>query len=284
MARGAGQTRSAGGTAPGEPDGVARALARPPRARPAGGRVRLARAQRVDDILVAALQEFTERGYEAAAMADIAARCGVVEGTVYKYFDSKRGLMLAVLERWYEELFGNYTRELPGLPGARAKLRYLVWRHLRTFQDNPLLARLMFTQVRSQPDYRGSKLHAMNRRYAAMLTDVVAQGIAAGEIRPALSATMVRDLVYGGIEHLTASYLAGHGRLDVDGLADELTGLLWQGLDAGPAAASTAAAAASTAGDDRTTAMLDQQLTRLTRLADRLESAGLPARPRRPKA
>ena len=46
---------------------------------------RLAREQRVDEILVAARDVFCEKGYEGTAVAEIAERLGIVEGTIYKY-------------------------------------------------------------------------------------------------------------------------------------------------------------------------------------------------------
>ncbi|HMN79119.1 MAG TPA: TetR/AcrR family transcriptional regulator [Burkholderiaceae bacterium] len=223
-------------------------------------RVRVARERRVGEILAAALAAFTEHGYDAALMSDIAARCGIVEGTLYKYFDSKRELLHTVLANWYEEMFGDYSRELPGIPGARPKLRYLIWRHLPPIHDSPLLARLMFQQVRTQPDYRGSTLHAMNRRYTTMLTDVVEEGRRSGEIAAEVDATLVRDLVYGGIEHLTWRYIDGLGDLDLGRRADELTSLVWGGLGARPRGQAGNAVLA-----------LEQQIGRLTRIADRLE-------------
>ncbi len=223
-----------------------------------GTHVRLAREQRVSDILDAARDVFTERGYDAATVAEVAARCGIVEGTVYKYFDTKRELLLRVLEHWYEELFGDYSRELAGIEGTRARVRHLVWRHLRTVRDSPMLARLMFMQVRSQPGYRGSALHTLNRRYTALLEATIAQAIAAGEVRDDVAPRTVRDLVYGGIEHLSWHTLAGRGRLDPDRTADELTRLLWHGL-AAPAHGSV-----PSAGDP------PQPVHRLARIADRL--------------
>lgn len=228
-------------------------------------RVRVARERRVGEILAAALAAFTEHGYDAALMSDIAARCGIVEGTLYKYFDSKRELLHTVLANWYEQMFGDYSRELPGIPGARHKLRYLVWRHLRTIHDNPLLARLMFQQVRAQPDYRGSILHAMNQRYTKMLTDVVKEGRRSGEIATEVDASLVRDLVYGGIEHLTWRYVGGRGDLDLDRRADELTSLVWGGLGARPRGQAGNAVLA-----------LEQQIGRLTRIADRFETGKPP--------
>jgi len=197
-------------------------------------------AQRMDGILRCARDVFCERGYESAAMAEIAARVGVVEGTLYKYFDSKRALLLAVLERWYHEMFGDYTRDLPGIVGARQRLRYLVWRHLRTIRDDPVLCRLMFHEVRAGPDYRGSALHKLNARYSGLVVQVVREGIASGDFRAGLSAALVRDLVYGGIEHRTWNSLHGGAKLDIDAMADEIASLVCEGIAAPPATGSLA--------------------------------------------
>lgn len=200
---------------------------------------RLTRAARTETILRAARAVFAAKGYEQTAVAEIAARCGVVEGAVFKYFPTKRALLLAVLERWYEEMFGDYARELAAIDGARARLRFLIERHLRSVRDWPLLCRLMFREVRSAADYRGSRLHALNRRYTQMLVDAVQDGTRRGEFRADLPPHLVRDLIYGGIEHHTWAYLAratsdavprGRSRLDVPRLAEQITELVCDGL------------------------------------------------------
>ncbi|MES0873986.1 TetR/AcrR family transcriptional regulator [Sinimarinibacterium thermocellulolyticum] len=203
---------------------------------------RRAREQRVDEILVAARDVFCEKGYEATAVAEIAARLGVVEGTIYKYFATKRELLLKVLEYWYEQLFGDYRRDLDRVRGHRARLRLLIWRHLCTVRDWPLLCRLMFREVRSEDDYRGTTLHALNRRYTQVLMDVIADGQAARVFRADLPPALLRDLVYGGIEHCTWRYTADtaaagarrgarRGTLDVDTLADQLTAIVCDGIE-----------------------------------------------------
>jgi AcrR family transcriptional regulator len=203
---------------------------------------RLAREQRVDEILVAARDVFCEKGYEATAVAEIADRLGVVEGTIYKYFATKRELLLKVLEHWYEQMFGDYARDLEGVRGHRARLRLLVWRHLRTVRDWPLLCRLMFREVRSEGDYHGTTLHAMNRRYTQLLMDVIAEGQTAQVFRADLPLPLLRDLVYGGIEHCTWNYIVktaaangqrgnSRGALDVDALADQITAVVCDGIE-----------------------------------------------------
>ncbi len=222
----------------------------------------------MSDILAAARVVFCEHGYADASVSEIAARAEVVEGTIYKYFDSKRELLMRVLEGWYEGVLADYARELPGIRGPQARLRYVVWRHLRAVREDPQLSRLMFLEVRAHEDYPGSTLYALNRRYTTLLTGVLAEGAAAGELRDDVPARVVRDLVYGGVEHLTWRYVSGHGRLDVDRETDDLLRVLWDGI-----AAPVERAAARTGA-----AALQRQVLRLERVADRLESVRAGAR------
>jgi AcrR family transcriptional regulator len=215
---------------------------------------RLAREQRVGDILRAAREVFTEKGYENAAVAEIADRIGVVEGTIYKYFDSKRELLLKVLECWYQEMFGDYEQHLAGVRGARPRLRFLVWRHLRSVRESPLLCRLMFREVRSEQDYHGSDLHAMNRRYTQYLMDVLQEGVDAREFHKDISLPLLRDMVYGAIEHHSWNFICGRGDLDIDAIADQIAAILCHGI------------VETTSASD-----LRQEARRLSAIADRME-------------
>lgn len=53
---------------------------------------------RPDEILEAALAVFTERGFEAARMEDIARRAGISKAAIYLYFTSKTALLEALIE------------------------------------------------------------------------------------------------------------------------------------------------------------------------------------------
>jgi len=186
----------------------------------------------MDGILDAAQAAFCERGYEGTAVAQVAARLGVVEGTVFKYFPTKRALLLKVLERWYVRLAADYARDLAGIQGARARLRLLVWRHLSTVRQDARLCQLMFREVRAGGDYRGSRLHQLNRRYAGLLTAVIEDGVEAGEFRADVAPALLRDLVYGGIEHHAWHWFEGRGRLDVEAITDQIMTVLDEGIRA----------------------------------------------------
>ena len=235
--------------------------------------VRQARARRIGEILDAARQSFSERGYENATMADIAARAGVVEGSVYKYFASKRDLLLKVIETWYEGLVEQFSHGLAGIKGARNRLRFLLWQHLVNIRRDAQLSRLMFQEVRLRDDYFQSPLHRMNARYTEFLLGVVREGIAAGEFRNDMAPAMVRDMAFGAIEHQAWNFLCGRGTLDVERIADQITDVLCDGLGL------------RAAGDRVLLAGLRRETTRLEVIAKKFEAVGQgagmspPARP-----
>lgn len=221
--------------------------------------VRLAREQRVEAILAAAQAVFSERGYEHAAVSEIAERAGVVEGTVYKYFESKRALLLNVVEQWYERMVEDYTRDLAGISGARERLRFIIWRHLRTVHDNPQLCSLMFREVRSEQDYYELDLHGMIRRYTRFVVTIVEEGQHSGEFRADVSPTLLRDMVFGCIEHRSWNYISGRGDLNIDENADQIMSIFCDGI------APAGGANAPRGGD------LQKETLRLSALADRFE-------------
>ncbi|MBP8939765.1 MAG: helix-turn-helix transcriptional regulator, partial [Agrobacterium sp.] len=69
--------------------------------------------QRPLQILDAAFEEFTKRGFTATRVEDIADRVGVTKGTVYVYFETKEALFAAMIEhvgKPFQEAFKAYAR------------------------------------------------------------------------------------------------------------------------------------------------------------------------------
>lgn len=64
-------------------------------------------AERPVEILEAAERVFTRCGYDRATTREIAAEAGVSEGTLYNYFNSKRDILLALMDLIYEDLRRN---------------------------------------------------------------------------------------------------------------------------------------------------------------------------------
>lgn len=93
-----------------------------------GGGQERASAQR-DRILAAAKQCFIEHGFHAASMASIAEAADISAGLIYRYFDNKNAIILAIIERQLAEKRADIASLQPGVDFA-ARIVELVarWR------------------------------------------------------------------------------------------------------------------------------------------------------------
>ena len=191
---------------------------------------RMPRAQRAADILETARAVFCERGYADAAIAEIAERAGVVEGTIYRYFTSKRDLLIKVVEHWYEEMLSDYDQQLRGVRGTWNRLRFMIWRHLTVIHDDPALCRLIFNELRSGPEYRQTAVFELNRDYTTRTLTIVQEAVDSGEFRAGIPFRIVRDMIYGGVEHHIWAFMRGEGDFSPDESADAITDIIYRGL------------------------------------------------------
>lgn len=188
------------------------------------------RQKRSGEILAAAREVFLERGFERTAISEVAARVGIVEGLVFSYFPTKRDLLHEVLREMYEPLIQDMADGYARLRGLRARLRFIVWRHVRVYAETPGLARLVLHEVRTGPEYDTSGLHALQVRYTQYVRLALEAAVADGELPRPVDAEMVRSLLYGGLEHLLWPVLHGRQAVDVETVAERFTDMLLQGL------------------------------------------------------
>jgi AcrR family transcriptional regulator len=68
-----------------------------------------------------AIRLIGEQGYEATTLRDVAKRAGVSAGLLYRYFPSKRSVVLAL----YDELSDAFAKEATGMPAGKWRDRFL---------------------------------------------------------------------------------------------------------------------------------------------------------------
>src|SRR5271156_1964882 len=71
---------------------------------------------RVAAIMEAGVAVFTEKGYDAATMTEIAARSGTAIGSLYRFFPSKEGLADALLERYAQHVMDRFAELAKSAP------------------------------------------------------------------------------------------------------------------------------------------------------------------------
>ena len=126
---------------------------------------------------------FTGRDFHVVAMDDIARRCGVGKGTLYRYFASKDALFHAVMFEGLAELHAQIRAAAEEASEPPQKLAQVVRSVLRHFALHPGLTGLVDREEKKRGAV-AQRWFGRRAELARLLADVLREGIACGDFRP----------------------------------------------------------------------------------------------------
>jgi TetR/AcrR family transcriptional regulator, cholesterol catabolism regulator len=102
-----------------------------------------------DEIIAAAADVLSNRGYETATMKDIAAAVNLTAASLYHHFRNKDALILAVLEMGLEIAITRIEPTACGTAPAAEKLRGMIREHVVGVSDNNAFGAAMVFEIRT---------------------------------------------------------------------------------------------------------------------------------------
>ena len=103
-------------------------------------------------ILQAAGKIFTEKGYAAARMEDIAAEAGINRALLHYYFRSKEKLFAIIFEQRMTEFFGGLAQIIFSEISLADKIRAIVSHDITMISQNPHLPLFVMQEIGQNPD------------------------------------------------------------------------------------------------------------------------------------
>lgn len=176
------------------------------------------KAQRPYEILDAAFEEFSEKGYMATRLEDVAKRLGITKGTIYLYFPTKEALFEAVAQHTSKP-FADVLALVDTLQGTYAErlhtLFLLAYEKISEDKRIQKMVRLSLIEGTRFPDMVDRHYNEFIAPLSRAIGVLVEEGVAAGEFRRGAAASMP-DVVMGSILHITVWRLLATSRLNLD--------------------------------------------------------------------
>jgi len=141
---------------------------------------------RKNQIMNAAEQVFTKKGFDEARMDDIAEQTGLSKGTLYLYFKSKEDLVIAILDRIFLGAFKQF--QIPKAVGASATEAVLQFTeevirdYLKMLRMMPIAYEFLALAFRNKIVQKA--LSQYFKVYMDTLVPLIQYGIDTGEFRP----------------------------------------------------------------------------------------------------
>ncbi len=181
-----------------------------------------------DDILDAAARIFSQKGFHAASMQDIAEAVNLKKGSLYYHVSSKQEILLALLDEALDLLIdriGKVTR-MPLLPDE--KLRLSMVTYLQTLLERKDLAAILLIEYRSLDSAFLARHIPRRDRLEKLWKDMIREGIENGVFNDNDPGFITRSLL--GMLNWTITWYRADGMLDPASIAGQYADLAMMGI------------------------------------------------------
>ncbi len=140
--------------------------------------------QRRQCLMEAAMAVFAERGYDCATTREIAERSGCAEGLIHRYFNGKRGLLLAILESRAARVVEDFVSALPDRDTVEEEVEQILLWHLDTMWERRDFMRVAVSRAAIDSEIGRAINEGIHNARVKLTADKLRRLRRAGRIRP----------------------------------------------------------------------------------------------------
>ena len=181
-------------------------------------------------ILEAAVQAFSQNGYHATRMSDIAKAADVADGTVYLYFAGKEELLSTIFEDRMSRFLQVGRAELARIDGALAKLRRVVELHLEDLGHNPELTTVFQIELRHSSRFMELYSRGQLRDYFQLIAEILDEGQREGEIRAGLDTWFATKCIFGILDEAATNWVLSRKNYRLHTVVPKILDFVMKGL------------------------------------------------------
>ncbi|WP_273735354.1 TetR/AcrR family transcriptional regulator [Mycolicibacterium septicum] len=128
-------------------------------------RERVRDPERKGRILAAAADLLSRKGFHAVSIAEIGAAAGITGSGIYRHFDSKSAVLVALFDRVIDELLRDEQQILDSTDDLGAALDRLITGQVEFVVGQRELAQVYYNEINNLPDEDRRRLRRKQRLY-----------------------------------------------------------------------------------------------------------------------
>lgn len=189
----------------------------------------MAKENKRDLIIEAAIQVLSKKGYHSTKMEEIAVAAGIGKGTIYEYFPSKLQLLQEILERSFHLYDDSTKTDISIGLSLEQLLRRLVEGHIRFCQENKDLTRILFFDTEIIDNEIRDWAWQKRRQKEERMQSLLAAAINRGEIRD-FDTKMLTSVISGIFSSFWIPVVIEGWNIDSTAVAEQVTDIIMHGI------------------------------------------------------
>ncbi|GMA64032.1 TetR/AcrR family transcriptional regulator [Alicyclobacillus fastidiosus] len=181
-----------------------------------------------NEIALAAVKLFEQKGYRATSVQDIADAVGLQKGSLYHYIASKEDLLMQIAHQailqFNEQLQSILAQDI----SARQKLELMIRTHLTMSIDNLETTTVLWREAFALGEGPQEVIARMSDEYLNLVTQILREGVQSGEFH--VTEPRVTALAILGACNWVYRWYQQSGSLSAEDISDIFGRLFLDGL------------------------------------------------------
>ncbi len=173
-------------------------------------------SERQLQIIDAAIELISEKSIQELTIKNLAKKIGFTEGAVYRHFESKTDILLAILNQFQQDAAQILDKVCTSEKSAPELIEDIFLHHFRYFTERPAVTAVIFSESIFQNESRlsegVSKLLSMHEE---ALSCILKKGQDRGEIKKDIRRQELIRIVIGSIRYTVTSWRISRFNFDL---------------------------------------------------------------------
>jgi TetR/AcrR family fatty acid metabolism transcriptional regulator len=161
---------------------------------------------KAENVLNAAINIFSRKGFSGTTMSEIAKESNVAEGTIYEYYTNKEDLLFSTAKVWFEQ-FDTEMNKMFTLDDPLVKLRHFIISHFFIFFKKYDFLTLFLQDIKLNKHFYQSNSYAFFLHSYNKMLFIFEEGKHTGLFHKNINNRVFRNLFIGSFTHLLLRWL-----------------------------------------------------------------------------
>ncbi|MDD5434533.1 MAG: TetR/AcrR family transcriptional regulator [Nitrospira sp.] len=170
---------------------------------------------RKEQIIKATLDIIGEEGVQGLTTSGIARNVGISEANLYRHFENKDAILMAVIDHIDHTLSNNLSAVNTEAITPLEKLERIFKLHISMIQDNRGVPRIVFSSETTLKEDLREKMYSLINRYQKLLTGILKNGIRDKSIQPDVNSVAMAAMFIGMIQFCAMRWTFSNFRISL---------------------------------------------------------------------
>jgi len=171
---------------------------------------------RQKEIIEVSLQIIAESGIQGLTIKNIAKKVGFTESAIYRHYENKIQILIAILDFFSENSIRFFSNELQKNSTSISKIENLYLTHFKSFASTPSLVAVIFSEeIFRNETILVDKVHGIMKNTLLSLTSIIETGQRNNEIRSDIQPITLCTIIMGALRMFVKQWQMSKNSFDL---------------------------------------------------------------------